>query len=94
MHRLFFYTFVKMGQRVSRIFSDLDPISIGLTFSWQSVPASWPHYSVCAQLCCAYFQKPEQGYLTQKNIALPLSGPLLLTHSAIFQSMFLLSAFV
>lgn len=34
-----FYTFVKMNQRVSGIFGDLDPTSVGLTFSRQSMPA-------------------------------------------------------
>lgn len=91
MHSLFFYTFVKMGQRVSGVFGDLDASSVGLTFSWQSVSSSWPRSCACAVLCCAYLQKPEQGCLTQKNTALPLSGPLSQPYSVLSHSMFLLS---
>lgn len=91
MHSLFFYTFVKMGQRVSGVFGDLDATSVGLTFNWQSVSASWPHSCACAVLCCAYLQKPEQGCLTQKNTALPPSGLLFQSCSVLSHSMFLLS---
>lgn len=91
MHSLFFYTFLKMGQRVSGVFGDLDPNFIGLTLSWQSVPASWPFSCSCVVLCCTYLQKPEQECLTQKNTALSLSGPLLQPYSILFcfHSMFL-----
>lgn len=63
----------------------------GLTLAQQSMTTSWPHTCTCSVLCCAYLQKTEQGYLSQKSTALPPYGPFLQPHSVLahLHSMFL-----